>query len=33
MHIHNSMLTFKQFLRTAQLLKSKTVDPEVPGER
>ena len=30
MHIHNHILTFKQYLRTVQLMKGKNVDPKIP---
>lgn len=33
MHIHNSLMTFKQYLRTTQLVKAKSVDPNIPPEK
>ncbi len=33
MHIHNSIMTFRQYLRSTQLLKSKAIDPRIPAER
>ena len=33
MHIHNHILTFRQYLRTVQLIKGKNVDIKIPPER
>ena len=33
MHVHNSIMTFKQYLRTVQMMKNRSVDPKIPPER